>query len=253
MTYKNIVIEKIENVGVLRINHEKHNSIDIDTSYEIFKGLKELEKDKKIKCIALTGNEFTFSTGADIKELNSLNSKSAKLKGLFNNFDKISKIQIPIISLVDGHALGAGLELCLITDFIIASSEAKFGLPEINLGLIPGIGGIQRLKAKIGIFNTNYLCMTGDIITSTTAFELGIVNRVISKDQFKQTSMEIVKKISKQPKSSLVFIKHLTLEGKIIKRDIKKTRKIFYKLLDSENKKIGIESFFKKIKPIWKD
>ena len=91
------------------------------------------------------------------KELDKLNSKSARLKGLFKNFDKIEKIKLPIISLVEGHALGGGLELCLITDFIIASSEAKFGQPEINLGLIPGIGGTQRLKKHVGKFNANYL------------------------------------------------------------------------------------------------
>ena len=154
MIFKNVNIKKDGHLGVLQIDRKNfNNALNIDTSYEIIKGLKELEKDKKIKCIALIGNENFFSPGADIKELYNLNSKSAKLKGLFNNFDKIAKIQLPIISLVEGHALGGGLELCLMTDFIIASSESKFGQPEINLGLIPGIGGTQRLKKYIGKFS----------------------------------------------------------------------------------------------------
>ena len=254
MIFKNVNIIKDGHLGILKINRRNfNNALNIDTSYEIIKGLKELEKDKKIKCIALIGNENFFSPGADIKELYNLNSKSAKIKGLFNNFDKITKIQLPIISLVEGHALGGGLELCLMTDFIVASSEAKFGQPEINLGLIPGIGGTQRLKKNIGKFNANYLCMTGDIISSIKAYEIGIVSKIISKDQFKQVSMEIAKKISEKPKSSLVEIKKLMNLDKKIELDLKKERKSFYELLDSKNKKIGIESFFAKKKPNWED
>ena len=140
-----------------------------------------------------------------------------------------------------------------MTDFIVASSEAKFGQPEINLGLIPGIGGTQRLKKNIGKFNANYLCMTGDIISSIKAYEIGIVSKIISKDQFKQVSMEIAKKISEKPKSSLVEIKKLMNLDKKIELDLKKERKSFYELLDSKNKKIGIESFFAKKKPNWED
>ena len=254
MIFKNINIKKTGHLGILQINRKNfNNALDIETSYEIIEGLKKLEKDKKIRCLAIMGSEFFFSPGADIKELNILNSKSAKLKGLFNNFDKIPKIKIPIISLVEGHALGGGLELCLMTDFIIASSEAKFGQPEINLGLIPGMGGTQRLKRYIGKFNANDLCMSGDIISSTQAYEIGLISKIILKKQFQQISLEVAKKISEKPKSSLTEIKKLMNLDKKLEADIKKERKIFYKLLDSKNKKIGIESFLKKTSPKWED
>ena len=254
MTFKNVNIIKNVHLGILQINRKDfNNALSIDISYEIIEGLKQLEKDKNIKCIAIIGNETFFSPGADIKELNILNSKSAKLKGLFNNFDKISKIKIPIISLVEGHALGGGLELCLMTDLIIASAEAKFGQPEINLGLIPGMGGTQRLNRYIGKLNANYLCMSGEIISSTRAYELGIVSKVILKEQFEKISMDIAKKISEKPKSSLMEIKKLMNLDKKLEADIKKERKSFYKLLDSKNKKIGITSFLQKTFPKWVD
>ena len=254
MIFKNIKISKTSHLGILQINRIKqNNSLDIETSFEIIEGLKKLEHDKNITCIAIIGNDKFFSPGADIKELKKLNYKKAKLKGLFNNFDNISKVKLPIVSLVEGHALGGGLELCLMTDFIVASSKAKFGQPEINLGLIPGIGGTQRLKKYIGKLNANYLCMSGDIITSQQAYDFGIVSKVINKIDFKKTSLEFAKKISEKPKSSLIEIKKLMNLDKKLTQNIKKERNSFYKLLDSQNKEIGIESFLNKIKPVWKD
>ena len=254
MNFKNIKINKDKNLGILKINRENfNNALDIETSKEILRGLKELESDKNINCIAIKGSSTFFSPGADIKELKDFNSKLAKKRKLFNNFDKISKIKIPIISLVEGHALGGGLELCLITDFIVASSEAKFGQPEINLGLIPGIGGTQRLQKYVGKFNASYICMSGDIITSMQAYEFGIVSKIVSQEKFEEESMEIAKKIAEKPKSSLIAIKKLMSLDKKIESNIKKERQIFYKLLDSKNKKIGIESFLKKNSPKWEN
>ena len=176
---------------------------------KLLKSLKKLESYKEINCIALTGGANFFFTWRRYKRIKNTSSKSAKLKGLFNNFDQISKVKIPIVSLVEGHALGGGLEFCLMSDFIIASSEAKFGQPEINLGLIPGIGGTLRLKKYIGKSNASYLCMSGEIISSMQAYEFGMVSRVISKDKFKEESIKIAKKISEKPKSSLVEIKKI--------------------------------------------
>ena len=253
MSYKNITIEKDGSLGLLTLSREKEkNSLDIETSKEIYEGLKELESDNNITCIAIKGNEKLFSPGADIKELGSLDSKSAKLKGLFNYFDKIEEIKIPIIALVEGYALGGGMELSLICDLIVASSEAKFGQPEINLGLVPGIGGTQRLKKYVGKYHANYLCMSGDIISAQQGFELGFVSKVIDKNIFKDESIKFLKNLSEKPKSSLVEIKRLTKIDDKITSDLADERETFYRLLDSENKKIGVSAFFEKKKPEWK-
>jgi enoyl-CoA hydratase len=254
MTFKNIVIKKIEHVGLLKINRtEEKNSLNIETSSEIFEALIELESDNSIRCIMISGDKKFFSPGADIDELKNLTPKLAKAQGLFANFDKINKIKIPIISTVEGYALGGGLELCLMTDFIVASTNAKFGQPEINIGLIPGIGGTQRLKRYVGELNAKYLCMSGEIISSQRAYEMGIVSVVLDSEDFEKKSIEFVKKISQKPKSSLMEIKRLiNLNLKLIE-GIKEERNAFYNLLDSKNKKIGIESFLNKKNPNWED
>jgi len=254
MSYKNISINKDNNLGFIIIKRDKEkNTLDIETSKEIYNGLKELETDNKVRCLVIKGNEKLFSPGADINELSTLDSETAQSSQLFAYFDKIEEIKIPIIALVEGYALGGGMELALICDFIIASSEAKFGQPEINLGLLPGIGGTQRLKKYIGRYHTNFLCMSGEIITAQKGFELGFVSKVIEKNNFKLEAHKILQNIASKPKSSLVEIKRLTKIDGSIKNNLSEERNTFYKLLNSENKKIGIDAFVSKTKPKWKD
>ena len=252
MNYKNIKIENRENYAVIEIANNKNNSLDQETLKEISFAAKSLNKIGKIKCIGITGDSKFFSPGADIKELKNLNSKKAKKKKLFSFVDELAKINIPIISFVDGYALGGGFELALSTDIIIASVDAKFGLPEINLGLIPGIGGTQKLKKFTSNQNIKYLAMTGDIINSETAFKYGIVSLIVPKENFKTFTNEFLDKISSKPRKSLEIIKKLVNSEISQKKGLILERKEFFNLLDSENKKIGINSFLSKTKPNWK-
>ena len=206
MNYKNIKVENRENYAVIEIANNKNNSLDQETLKEIAYAAKSLNKIKKIRCIGLTGNSKFFSPGADIKELKNLNSKQAKKNKLFSFVDQLDKINIPIISFVDGYALGGGFELALSTDIIIASVDAKFGLPEVNLGLIPGIGGTQKLKKFTSNQNIKYLAMSGDIISSETAMKYGIVTLIVKKENFKTFTNEFLHRISSKPRKSLEII-----------------------------------------------
>ena len=253
-TYKNIIINTDKHLGSLTINrHEENNSLNIETSREIYEGLKELEMNSSTRVILIQGNQKFFSPGADIKELNNLNSESAKSKNLFDFFDKINEINIPIVAAVEGYALGGGMELALLCDIIIASKDSKFGQPEVNLGLLPGIGGTQRLKSYLGEHNANLLCMTGEIISAQRAYELGFVSILLDKDNFSTEAIKIVTKMAQKPKSSLVEIKKLISNNLNIDNDFELERNSFYKLLNSENARIGITSFLNKLKPEWKD
>tara|TARA_Y100000768_G_scaffold236277_1_gene178675 strand:- start:145 stop:762 length:618 start_codon:yes stop_codon:yes gene_type:complete len=205
-----------------------------------------------MKCIGFVGGSKFFSPGADIKELEKLNSKKAKQQKLFSKVDDLQKVDIPIISFVEGYALGGGFELALSCDLIIASSDAKFGLPEINLGLIPGIGGTQKMKKFTSNQNVKYLAMSGEIINAETAMKYGIVSQIVPKDNFKDFTINFLDKISSKPRKSLQIIKNLVNSEENLKQTLKKERNEFYKLLDSENKKIGIKSFLNKTKPNWK-
>ena len=253
-TYKNIITNIDKHLGLLTLNRqEDNNSLNLEVSKEIYEGLKELEINSSIRVILIQGNQKFFSPGADIKELNNLNTESAKSKGLFNFFDKIKEINIPIVAAVEGYALGGGMELALLCDIIIASKESKFGQPEINLGLIPGIGGTQRLKNSLGKYNASYLCMSGEIISGTRAYELGLVSVLLDKANFLKEVIKITNQITEKPKSSLIEIKKLISSNYLLEKGLQEERKIFYSLLNSKNAKEGISSFLNKKKPTWKD
>ncbi len=180
MDFKNIKVRSEQTIGFVQIDRvAEKNSLDIETSKEILQALQNLDQDNSIKCIAIEGNQKLFSPGADIKELQNLTKNKAAEQKLFDAFDEIYNIKKPVIALVEGYALGGGMELALICDFIIASENAKFGQPEVNLGLIPGIGGTQRLKRSAGKYNANYLCMTGEIISAQQAHNIGVVSVVL--------------------------------------------------------------------------
>jgi enoyl-CoA hydratase len=249
MEFKNIKVRSEQTIGYVQIDRvAEKNSLDIETSKEILQALQNFDQDNSIKCIAIEGNQKLFSPGADIKELQNLTKNKAAEQKLFDAFDEIYNIKKPVIALVEGYALGGGMELALICDFVIASENAKFGQPEVNLGLIPGIGGTQRLKRSAGKYNANYLCMTGEIISAQQAHNIGFVSVVLKAEEFKEGAMKILKSISEKPLSSLVEIKRLINKDASLKDE----RQTFYKLLDGENKYIGIKSFFEKTKPEWK-
>ena len=138
------------------------------------------------------------------------------------------------------------MELALICDLIIASNKAKFGQPEINLGLIPGIGGTQRLKRYIGKYHANFICMSGEMITAQQAYEFGFVSKVLSSEKYKEEKDKIINNIASKPKASLIEIKRLIKLDNQIADDLKDERNTFYNLLDSDNKKIGIQAFIDK-------
>jgi enoyl-CoA hydratase len=238
MDFKNIKVRSEQAIGFVQIDRvAEKNSLDIETSKEILQALQNFDQDNAIKCIAIEGNQKLFSPGADIKELQNLTKNKAAEQKLFDAFDEIYNIKKPVIALVEGYALGGGMELALICDFIIASEN-----------LIPGIGGTQRLKRSAGKYNANYLCMTGEIISAQQAHNIGFVSVVLKAEEFKEGAMKILKSISEKPLSSLVEIKRLINKDASLKDE----RQTFYKLLDGENKYIGIKSFFEKTKPEWK-
>ena len=252
--YKNIIIKIEQHLGFLTIHRpNENNSLDIETTKEIYDGLKELELISSVRVILIQGNQKYFSPGADIKELNQLDLKSAKSKDLFVFLDKIKEINIPILAAVEGYALGGGMELALMCDIIIACKEAKFAQPEINLGLIPGAGGTQRLKHYLEKHNASYLCLTGEMISGQRAYELGLVSVLLEKYNFSVDAIKVANSIAKKPKSSLVEIKRLISNNHLLEKSLEEERKSFYSLLNSENAKEGISSFLNKKKPTWKD
>lgn len=209
MGYQNIIVDT-NTITTITINRpNKLNALNKKTIEELHKALKKAEKDKNVKVIVLTGSgEKAFVAGADISEFANFSVKEGgKLaaKGQELLFDFIEHLRKPVITAINGFALGGGLELAMACHFRVASDNAKMGLPEVSLGVIPGYGGTQRLPQLVGKGRAMEMIMTAGMIDANTAKEYGLVNQVVSLDELLPTTMSIAKKITR---NSSVAIAH---------------------------------------------
>ena len=181
MAYNTLLLEIVNNVALLKVNRPQAlNALNQEVLFELLAAFQSLEKDDNVRVIILTGEGKAFVAGADIKEMVSLTAQEARRFSKIGHtvMETMGSIGKPIIAAVNGFALGGGMELALGCDFIYASDDAKFGQPEINLGIIPGFGGTQRLARLIGKAQAKELIYTGQMIGAQEAKELGIVNKV---------------------------------------------------------------------------
>ena len=181
MAYNTLLLEIVNNVALLKVNRPQAlNALNQEVLFELLAAFQSLEKDDNVRVIILTGEGKAFVAGADIKEMVSLTAQEARRFSKMGHtlMETMGNIGKPIIAAVNGFALGGGMELALACDFIYASDDAKFGQPEINLGIIPGFGGTQRLARLIGKAQAKELIYTGQMIGAQEAKELGIVNKV---------------------------------------------------------------------------
>ncbi len=217
MGYENVLFEVKDNVGILTINRPKVlNALNPQTLDEIGDVVEKVSKDESVRVLVITGaGDKAFVAGADISEFPKMTPLQAKIfsekghKVLF----AIESLPIPTIACVNGYALGGGCELALACDFIYASDKAKFGQPEINLGIMPGFGGTQRLARIIGKPKAKELCMTGAQITAQEAKELGIVAQVFPHDQLFEKTMETAKALAQKSRVALRQIKQTIDRG----------------------------------------
>lgn len=202
MDYENIISEHKKGVCYLTINRPKQlNALNGKTIFELNKAIREADKDKSVRCIILTGAENkAFVAGADIKEFASFNSTEGEAlarKGQEDLFDLLENIEIPSISVINGFALGGGLELAMSTHIRIASENAKMGLPEVSLGVIPGYGGTQRLANLVGKGKAMEMIVTAGILSANEAKEWGLVNHVCKQEELLLMAEKIASKIKK--------------------------------------------------------
>lgn len=208
MNFENITVEKEELLALITINRpDKLNALNKATIEELHEALKELEADKEVRVILLTGSgEKAFVAGADISEFaNFGTSEGAQLaaKGQELLFDFVQNLSKPVIAAINGFALGGGLELAMASDFRIASDNARMGLPEVTLGVIPGYGGTQRLPQLVGKGRALEMILTAAIINAETAKEYGLINHVVPQSELLDFTKEIAKKIAKNSPSAI--------------------------------------------------
>ncbi len=208
MEYKTLIFELQEDIGILKFNRPKQlNAINEEMIEEMEDFFSKIPSETKV--LILTGQGKAFIAGADISYLAKLSPLQARrfVRRGQELFSKIEALPIPVIACINGFALGGGLEIAMSCDFIYCSKEAKLGQPEVNLGIMPGFGGTQRLSRLVGKAVAKELCMTGRIIGADEAKELGIVNKVFSKEDLWNETMKVANEISSKGRVSLRAIK----------------------------------------------
>ena len=255
--YETLLLERRERVAIVTINRpDKRNALNIKTREEGAALLEELAKDDSVGVVVFTGaGDKAFIAGADIGEFAGRTAMMQRdvmtARSLFTAFDAFPK---PVIAMINGYCLGGGCELALACDLRIASETASFGQPEINLGIIPGGGGTQRLTRLVGEGKAMELILSGDIIDAKTAHEIGLVNHVFPADQLEAKTMEIANRIaSKSPialslaKEAVKLASHSNLdEG--LRREVD----LFALCFSTADKDEGVSAFLEKRKPVWK-
>ena len=258
MAYQNIIYEKQGNVGVIKFNRPKAlNAVNADLLAEMQQALEAIEKDQSIRVLILTGEgEKAFVAGADIAYMVNLSPLEARRFSLIGHEIgvRLENLPIPVIACVNGFALGGGTEMALACDFIYASENAKFGQPEINLGIIPGFGGTQRLPRLVGKGVAKELCMTGVMITAQEAKEIGLVNKLFPPDKLWDETMKTANLIASKGKVSLRAVKQCVDRGydTDLRRGCQIEAEAFGLCMASPDAKEGMSAFLEKRKPEFK-
>ena len=259
-SYKNILVSEIENskalkVGLIQLNRpEVLNALNNELMQEVVSVLEAFDKDSEIGCTVLSGNQKAFAAGADIKEMADASSIEMLIRDQFARWDRIRKLKKPVIAAVSGFALGGGCELAMSCDMIIAAEGAKFGQPEINLGVIPGAGGTQRLTKAVGKARAMEIILTGKMFTAKDMFIAGLVTKVVDNDVYQDEAIELAKEIATKPTIAVQLAKECILKSfdSTIESGLEFERKNFYLLFSTEDKFEGMKAFVEKRKAVWK-
>jgi len=255
MSYQTLVVHNQDNVSLIQLNRPQQlNALNSLVLQEIYAALFEVDHDDSLKCSIITGNEKAFAAGADIKEMADKTMKQMEVDDQFAPFDHIRKFKKPIIAAVSGFALGGGCELVMACDIIIASESAKFGQPEINLGVIPGMGGSQRLTRSVGKYKAMELMLTGETFTADEALKWGLVNKVVPNEFLLAEAQSLAKKIASKPPLAVQAIKSVVQKSfeAYLEECLDFERHKFNSLFATEDQKEGMKAFIEKRKPVWK-
>ena len=250
MDYENIIFEKEENIAIITFNRpEAMNALNNQTRAEFRAAIDDVASDDEVKVLILTGSGKAFVAGSDIKEFNATTPFAAH--NIMRLGEMVEKLEKPVIAAVNGFCLGGGNEIAMGCDIIIASEKAKFGQTEINIGIIPGGGGTQRLPRLIGVCRAKELIYTGDIIRAEEADRLGLVNRVVPMDELMPAAKELAKKIATKSAAALKLAKTAINRG--MQTNLESGLKYEYELyslsLSLEDKLEGVNAFLEKRAP----
>lgn len=257
MKFENLLYEKKDQVGIITFNRPQVlNALNIGVLKDLDHCLTWISLQEDVKVIIITGLGKAFVAGADIGQMSALNSDQAKEFSQLGSrvFRKLEEISKPVIAAVNGFALGGGCELALSCDFRIASEKAKFGQPEVSLGIIPGFAGTQRLSRLIGISNAKEMIYTGKMLDARDSLSLNLVNDVVAKDLLMDRAIELAQAICKNSQSAVAYAKACINQGYEMSFDDASTLESLYFGLcfSTEDQKEGMAAFLEKRKANFK-
>lgn len=249
----NFILAKTDgHIGLATLNRpEVLNALSIELMDELISVMEAFDRDPNIYVIVLAGSEKAFAAGADIGDM-----AEASLLDMYNRNNlarwvRIKAVRKPIIAAVSGFCLGGGCELAMHCDIIVASESAQFGQPEINIGIIPGAGGTQRLTRAIGKFRAMKMILTGRFITAQEAYDAGLVSKVVAKEQFLAEAMRLAQQIATKPPIAVKLAKEgvLAADEMPLSAALEYERKLLYSLFATQDQKEGMRAFVEKRKP----
>ena len=254
--YETILVEQHDKVALIKLNRPKAlNSINLQVIDDLNTAIVDANKDSNIGAIVLTGSLKAFAAGADIKMMEPLSFSDTYMKGLFNDLEDITRSKKPIIAAVNGIALGGGCELAMMCDFIYAGDKARFGQPEINLGVLPGAGGTQRLTRSVGKSKAMEMCLTGVFIDAEEAKQIGLAAQVFPAEELVDKTIEVAKKIASLSKIAVALNKEAVNKAyeTTLTNGLDYEKRLFYASFATKDQKEGMGAFREKRAPEFKD
>ena len=250
MAFETIIVEVEDHVALIRLNRpDALNALNTQLLGELCTALEEADGNDKVRCIVITGSDKAFAAGADIREMSEKTYVEVYSENLFAAAnDRVSAICKPIIAAVAGYALGGGCELAMLCDFIIAADTAKFGQPEINLGVIAGIGGTQRLTRLVGKSKSMDLNLTGRFMDAEEAERAGLVSRVVPAKKLVEEALSAAQKIAEKSMISAFAVKEAVNRSyeTTLSEGLLFERRVFHSMFATEDQKEGMAAFLEK-------
>ena len=254
-SFETLLVERKERVALVRLNRPQAlNALNSRVLMELMNALQRLDRDPEIGCIVLTGSDKAFAAGADIKEMQSKSFTEMQAEDFFGGWEAMGRIRKPIIAAVSGFALGGGCELAMMCDMIFASDTAKFGQPEVRLGVMPGMGGSQRLTRIIGRSKAMDMCLTGRMMDADEAERAGLVARIFPAADLLAKTLDAATTIAGMSLPSVLMIKESVNRADEVSlaEGLRFERRVFHALFATEDQKEGMNAFVEKRPPHFK-
>jgi enoyl-CoA hydratase len=257
MEYHNLVVEEEERVAVIFIDRPRFmNALNTETLKELEHCLRSLDEREDVRVVLMTGRGRCFVAGADVKEMQGMTPREAFNFSRLGHrvMDLIQELTKPVIAVVNGFALGGGLELALSCDLIVASEKARMGLPEVNLGAFPGFGGTQRLSRLIGMSKAKEMIFTGDAVDAKKAYEIGLGNQVLPDGELLSRTKELAATMAEKSGEALRLAKKAVNQGweTNLSAGLALERELFLQCFAHPDQKEGMSAFIEKRKPVFK-